>query len=775
MRKLNTLEEIKERKDGGYELSFDNGKGRIYWLTDSILRFRFAFQKKLPAEASYVLALTAWKDRFDSFLGEERTRIEPLQPPLKSRKSNVTLKRGGTSVMLNRDPFHISIKVDGQTVHSDIPGRAYLEDTSGRVKHYQGMGDEDRFYGLGEKSGPLNKACRRFAMSNTDTFAYDPEYSDPLYKHIPFFVRLSPERGITTGYFYNNAHRSDFDMGCERSAYWPRYSYFSADGGELDYFIILGTQIKDILRDYARLTGLPAMPPRYSLGYMGSTMSYTELPRDCDKAVLDFVEKCRENSIPVSGFHLSSGYSKKKDGNRYVFHWNRSKIGSPQEFNAKLEEKGVFLSPNTKPGLLLKHHLYQDFKKAGAYVRDRSGEKPAVSAFWGGPASFVDFSNPDARALWKKHLVSAYLSKGISAIWNDNCEFEIDDDTAVCRNDGNPVSFLSIRPVLTNLMGKTVYDAIIEHFGDRRPFVLSRAGFAGIQRYAQTWSGDNLTSWKSLKYNIATMLGMGLSGVPFQGVDIGGFAGNSPEPELLARWVQNGAFYPRFSIHSCNEDGVVTEPWMYPEMVPIVREAIRLRYRLMPYLYSLAFHAWITGDPLMRPLVYEFQDDPDIQDEGENFLLGPFIMVVSATEKSMRQKNVRLPRGAKWTDWHTGVTYNGGKTVRIPTPLNRPTLLVRSGAVIPMNSDNLAPDGSPLDDILEIAVNPQSEGEFTLYDDDGLSRGHERGEFQETQIRLRKVSGKYRLTVESQGNYRSERRIRVKPLIKKSVQAPQKT
>jgi alpha-glucosidase len=209
--------------------------------------------------------------------------------------------------------------------------------------------------------------------------------------------------------------------------------------------------------------------------------------------------------------------------------------------------------------------------------------------FWGGEGSHLDFTNPAAYAWWQEHVTQALLDNGIDAMWNDNNEYEIWDDEARCHGFGEPTRIGLLRSVQTLLMVRASYEAQRAARPDERPFVLSRSGCPGIQRYAQTWSGDNFTSWETLRYNIPMGLGLSLSGVPNTGHDVGGFYGPRPEPELFVRWVQNGIFHPRFCIHSYNTDGTVNEPWMYPEVLPIVRDLIQFRYRLIPYLYTLRF------------------------------------------------------------------------------------------------------------------------------------------------------------------------------------------
>jgi len=718
------------------DLMTDAARIRITLLTDDIVRMRCVFGDDFPEEASYALVLTAWPDLLDGRIPERRT-VEPVPVELEECPSHLSLATKSLRIRVQKEPFMIEISdLSGRVLHADLPGKPYVRDTLGRLYHYSRMKDRDHFYGFGEKTGRLNKKHRRMRMHNVDTIGYDSEWTDPLYKHIPFYIKWDGENRTATGMFYHNAHDAVFDMGCERSGYWDKYSYYCADGGELDVFFIHGPDIRDVVRRYTDLTGKTVLPPKFSLGYMASTMYYTELERHSDQAILDFLDKCREEGIPCDGFFMSSGYTTGKDGKRYVFNWNEERFPDPGAFIRQAAERGVAIVPNVKPGMLTTHPLYAEFDQAGAYVRDESGERSLTDRYWGGQASFVDFTHPEGRRLWKEQMKGALLSLGIASIWNDNNEYEIHQENAQCHGDGSPRTIDGLRPIQPNLMAQTAREAIGEACPGLRPYVVSRAGFAGIQRCAQTWAGDNSTSWKSLKFNIPVILGMGLSGVANQGCDIGGFHGPAPEPELFVRWVQNGIFQPRFSIHSCNTDNTVTEPWMYPSFTRCIRDAIRLRYRLTPYLYSLLYEASTEGAPIMRPLVYEFQHDERVWEESFDFMFGPFLLVANVLEKGAKTRRVYLPEGAEWVNRETKERHAGGQTIELPVTLDSIPMFLRSGAIIPM-APNLMNIHRDTIEELHLLVEPSEDSRFVLYDDDGKTHNYKRGEYLKTTIAVR--------------------------------------
>ncbi len=389
-----------------------------------------------------------------------------------------------------------------------------------------------------------------------------------------------------------------------------------AEAGDLDYTMIYGPTIEAVVEKFTALTGRPCLPPRWSLGYLGSTMSYTEAP-DAQEQLKRFADLCQQHNIPCEMFHLSSGYGTDATGRRFVFTWNRQRIPDPKAMTQHFHDAGIRLAANIKPHLLKDHPEYEWLKAIGGLIKDSESDAPAPCRFWSGGAfeagegGYVDFTSAAGYQWWKDQLKSALLDYGVDAAWNDNNEFEIWDDQARCAGYGQEIPLALARPLQALQMARASYEATLEHKPNERPFVLSRSGCPGIQRYAQTWSGDNTTSWETLRYNLPMGLGMGLSGAPNTGHDVGGFYGPAPDPGLFVRWVQVGVFHPRFAIHSWNTDGTVNEPWMYPEVLDIVRAWIQFRNRLhRPYFYSLFWEAYQTGHPILRPLVYEFPDDP---------------------------------------------------------------------------------------------------------------------------------------------------------------------
>ncbi|HMA48438.1 MAG TPA: glycoside hydrolase family 31 protein [Magnetospirillaceae bacterium] len=548
------------------------------------------------------------------------------------------------------------------------------------VYHYLARPADEMYFGLGEKAGPANRAGQTYRMTNLDAMGYDARSTDPLYKHTPFYITWKQKEGLPFGLFYDTLSDCRFDMGRELDNYHGHYRSFRAEAGDLDLYFIAGSTPADITRRFTWLTGRPAMMPKWSLGYSGSTMSYTDAP-DAQAQMNKFLEKCREHDILCDSFHLSSGYTS-IGPKRYVFHWNRVKFPDPAGFARHYREHGVRLCANIKPCLLRDHPRYEEAAKAGLFIMDEDGV-PVPAQFWDETGAYLDFTNPKTRAWWRARVTDALLETGIEATWNDNNEFEIWNDQAVLASGGRAAD---CRPLHTLLMIQASKQAQRDFAPDRRPFLISRAGAVGMQRYVQSWSGDNYTSWDTLKFNIRMGTGMAMSGLSNSGHDIGGFAGPAPDAELLLRWVQFGIFLPRFSIHSWNDDQTVNEPWMYPEITKMISALIKLRARLVPYLYDLLWRSHSAYEPMIRPTYYDFPGDPACFAENDEMMLGANLLVAAVVEPGQKERRVTLPRGTGWYDFWRGTRHEGGQTVSVPAGLDAQTpLFVREGSAIPLN------------------------------------------------------------------------------------------
>ncbi len=726
------------KNDSFYVIHTNCNDIRVWFVTDEIVRVRVSFDK-LFAEESYILSTTAWEDRLDSLFLKERTRVEAVSPDVEESENAITFSTKKLKLVLTKNPICFELfDFEGSLLYSDVPGNPYTLDSNRRVNHYSKIDYDDCFYGFGEKPGELNKAQHCMKLSAKDAMGYDPVDIDSLYKHIPFYIKLNANSKKAVGLFYHNFFESTFNMGREKSNYWPYYSTWQADGGDIDLFLIGGNTIKHVIENYTLLTGLPLLLPKRALGYQGSSMFYPELEKDSDDACLSFIDTVKKEGFPIDGFHLSSGYTT-HNAKRCVFTWNTVRFKKPKDFFAQMNKKGAQCVPNVKPGILLCHPWFSQFVKQDVFVKHSKDESTySVGKWWGGDGAFWDFTNPNARKLWKEYLTENVIKIGTDSIWNDNCEYDsLLDKDAVCNFDGSKGTIGQLKPIMATLMCKLAFEAVKEHNKDARPYIVCRSGSAGIQKYAQTWCGDNSTSWKSLKYNIATILGMGLSGCPNEGSDIGGFYGPAPDEELFIRWVQQGIFQARFSIHSTNTDNTVTEPWMYKNATKYIRDAILFRYRMLPYLYSALYESTLNASPIMRALVYEFQDDERCWEEGETYLFGKDLLVANVLEKGVSTRKVYLPKGVKWYDFTTFDCYEGGQEIEVAVDISSVPLFIREGAIIPMATNQLMSMQNDSVEGLHVLIAPSGIQSFVMYDDDGVSNKFEQGHFAKTKISVK--------------------------------------
>lgn len=617
-------------------------------------------------------------------------------------------------------------KGDWQLLVTDRPTGAYLLDPQGEgIAHYQRRYGDEQFYGLGEKSGDLNRVGRRFEMRNLDAMGYNAATTDPLYKHLPFSI--TRRNGVSFGLFYDNLSSCWLDLGNELDNYHQPYRRYQAEAGDLDYYLFLGPQVLDVTKAFIRLTGKMLFGPKWSLGYSGSTMHYTDAP-NAQQQLQQFITLCKQHDIPCDSFQLSSGYTS-INHKRYVFNWNYDKVPQPKVLSQAFHDAGIKLAANIKPCLLQDHPKYQQVAQAGLFIRDSQSDTPERSVFWDDEGSHLDFTNPATVHWWQQNVTEQLLEMGIDATWNDNNEYEVWDSEARCFGFGQPIAIKHIRPLMPLLMMRASLEAQQNFAPTLRPYLISRSGCAGMQRYVQTWSGDNSTSWQTLRYNTRMGVGMSLSGLYNVGHDVGGFAGNKPDAELFVRWVQNGVMHPRFTIHSWNDDQTVNEPWMYPSVTAIIRDAIQLRYRLMPYFYNLLWQAHCDDEPMLRPTFLDHEQDAKTFAETDDFMIGRDLLVASVVEPNQRERQVYLPdNGSGWYCFYSGQWFSGGQQITLPAPLERLPLLVRAGSVLPMSTwlgavNNVVMDNNQ-DNFWQLHLFPEqglgsSSGQW--FDDDGIS------------------------------------------------------
>jgi alpha-glucosidase len=642
---------------------------------------------------------------------------------------------------------------DGTIFAQDRETQPYfLGQKSFAFRHAMAKREGDRYYGAGDKTGPLDLAGRRLRLAMRDALGFDPKNGDPLYKNWPFLIVRDGPSAVSYGLFYDNYAEGVFDLGCERDNYFGPYRYYEAEDGDLDFYLFVGPRLKDVTPKFLNLTGRTALPPRWSMGFAQTAMGLADAP-DAQRRIETFLDEAIAHDVPVSAFHFGSGYTSigKK---RYVFNWNFAKFPDPKALMRRFAEAGVKVAANIKPCLLDDHPRYAEVAAAGAFVASDKDSTPLKSQFWDGEGAHLDFTNPSAIRWWQEALKAQVLDYGIDAGWNDNNEYELFDETAACAGFGEPVPLALVRPLQAHLMTRATLHAQFSAKPGERPFTITRSGFPGIQRYAQTWSGDNTTSWDSLKWNLRTGLGMSLSGLGNIGHDIGGFAGPPPGPELLIRWTQAGLLHPRFIMNSWKAGNITTSPWLHPEALPAIREALRLRLRLMPYLYSAMHASHRLNAPFLAPTFLPFEDDPVAFVDADAFMVGACLMAAPVTADGARETTAYLPKGPEcWRDFWTGAVYEAGRTIALPAPLERLPLVAPAGAVIPVTDsgkDFTRRHDEPSRALLIFPGQATGKSSAILYEDDGISAD---GRVTEVSIALAWTPSAVEVVVSAQGDY----------------------
>ena len=627
---------------------------------------------------------------FSYAIDYSRDRKTPVTK-LAQNASEITLTNfSGAKVIVTRAAFSVRIVDEvGREILRDDSARPVLFDRrTGEIQTSKiRNGEVETYYGFGEKAFlEMSRAGKFIVNWNTDTFSY-PVGTDPIYQSIPFFYALRD--GKCYGLFFNNTFRTWFDMGKTSPA---RYS-FGADGGELDYFVFTGGKDrspKKVLEDYANLTGRTPLPPIWSLGNHQSRWSYFPAKR-----VREIADGFRSRKIPADVIHLDIDYM---DGYR-VFTWDKARFPDPKDLVSDLKEDGFHTVLIIDPGIKVDpaYGTYADGKRLGMFVKNRDGTELNRNV-WPQASAFPDFTDPKARE-WFGAQFKGHIGEGIGGFWTDMNEpgvfltettpkpdtFHHPDKTfpydTPHKGDGMAGDHRRYHNVYGMQMARSTYEGVKKLRPEKRPFVLTRAGFAGVQRFSAVWTGDNYASWDHLAMTIPMMTNLSVSGVPFVGADVGGF-NDRPSGELYTRWLQAATLTPFLRSHSVGWSGN-KEPWEYgDDFTPINRSYIELRYKFLPYLYTLFYEHERTGQPIMRPLWYEFPDDKLTYLVSDEYMVGSDILVAPVVKEGMRNRDAYFPAGATWINWWTGERLEGGKQHRVDAPLDRLPLFVRAGAVI---------------------------------------------------------------------------------------------
>ena len=696
------------------------------------------------------------------FEGRSREDLSGFSCPeftVAEQNGNVVVSTGALTAAVRLDPLGIEWHEPGapEPFARDRPTQAYLMSRqTGKIAHFMARDKADRHHGLGDKAGPFDRTGKRFRLDAVDPCGFDAETSDPLYKIIPFYV-VDRDAGPSYGVFYDNLAVGEVDFGATIDNYHGLFRSYRAEDGDLDYYFIAGPTMREVVARYTGLTGGQHFPPLWSLGFGITSMTIADAP-DADKRVSAFIEECRRHEIPCDSFHFGSGYSS-IGHRRYCFNWNHDKFPDPAATMKRLSDAGMRPITNLKPCLLDDHAKLADAMAKGVLVMDGETGEPAVAQFWDGLGFHLDFTNPAGLDWWRDGLKTTLFDFGVVTAWNDNNEYEIWDEDALCHGFGKPFPQSLARPVQAQLMSKLSSETQVAQRPGERPYVISRAGGPGIGRYAQTWSGDNYTDWKTLRWNLRQGLGMSVSGLFNIGHDVGGFHGPSPEPELFCRFVEFCALWPRFVMNSWKESGIVTLPWMYPALLPQVRAAYALRYRLMPHLYTAMRRGAAAHLPPIRPLAMDFPADPTAAREEDSFLLGEGLLVAPVLEKGALTREVYLPENnVGWYDFHNGGWFPGGGRTTVDAPLGRIPLFADAGSMIALSDklDRLDPAADLVRRLRVYGPRGPSVSSGELYDDDGVTPAWSQGAGRLLLLQLQTdAQGRSVLSATTSGSYRA--------------------
>lgn len=698
---------------------------------------------RLQTYSKQIVRVTATRQQsFDDF------SYSVISPPSANARvveqaGHIMLETGDLQVRIQRSPVRISfLDKSGTVINEDEVGlgTSWIGD---QVTTYKKLQDGERFIGLGEKTGPLNRKGFAYQNWNTDAYAYHSG-ADPLYCSVPFYIGL--HHGLCYGIFLDNTHKSHFNFGASNN----RFASFSVDAGDLNYYFISGKNVGEVIRNYCHLTGTTPLPPKWSIGYQQCRYSYYP-----DKEVLNVARTFREKEIPADVIVFDIHYMEQYK----IFTWDRSKFSNPKALMDQLKDMGFHVVVMCDPGIKVEkgYDTYDDGVKNDAFLKYADGEY-YTGQVWPGWCHFPDFTKPSTRHWWREKF-HGYVDLGVDGFWNDMNEIatwgNALPENIVFDFDGSPATTRKGRNVYGFQMARSTYEGTRELLKGKRPFNLTRSGFAGIQRYAAVWTGDNVSYDEHMMLGVRMINSMGLSGIAFAGYDAGGFVGDA-NTKLFARWLSIGALSPFFRAHTMINTRD-SEPWSYGEEVEqISRNYIRFRYQLMPYLYSLFYEASQTGMPVQRSLAIDHADDDRVFDHQfhHQYLFGPFILV-APIESGKELTKVFLPAG-NWYYVFTGEKYAGDRVITIDCPIHRLPIFVKAGAILPMEAAN--ENTCVKSDTLRLHVYQGGDGNFELYQDDGVTFGYEDGQTcirtisfsaANKTIRMSKSNGKF------QSNYSS--------------------
>ncbi|WP_298481046.1 glycoside hydrolase family 31 protein [uncultured Maribacter sp.] len=656
-------------------VSFEQDTDKVYFtsengvvlqvtvLRDSVLRFRYATDYIFEPDFSYAISE-------DANRGYNKLEV-------REQDTEYIIETEKLKILIDKKSMRTQISdLEGNIINEDEIGFHWEENYEhggNTVKMSKITQGSESFYGMGDKATHSNLKGKRVHNWVTDQYAYGKD-QDPLYKAIPFYIGLHKTKAY--GIFFDNTFKSFFDFSHERR----NTTSFWADGGEMNYYFFYGPDMEKVVSGYTDLTGAPELPPMWALGYHQSKWSYFP-----ESNVKEVTKKFRDLRIPCDAIYLDIDYM---DGFR-CFTWDKTKFPDPKRMISELAEDGFKTVAMIDPGIKVdpEYWVYQEAMEKDYFCKRADG--PFMNGkVWPGKCNFPDFTNPEVREWWAELYKEMMSDIGVHAIWNDMNEpaiMEVPTKTAPLdmRHDyeGNPCSHRKAHNIYGMQMVRATYEGVKKYVYPKRPFVITRAAYSGTQRYASTWTGDNIATWEHLWIANVQMQRMCLSGMSFVGSDIGGFA-EQPNGELFIRWIQLGVFHPFCRVHSSGDHGD-QEPWSFDaEVTDIVRSFIELRYQLLPYLYTMFWKYSKDKIPMLKSLAYFDQEDAQTHFRTDEFIFGEHILVCPVQEPNAKGRRMYIPRG-KWYNFWDKEVIDGGMEKWVAADIDKVPLFVKEGAIIP--------------------------------------------------------------------------------------------
>jgi alpha-glucosidase len=737
---------------------------RFEFLSDSLVSLQIHFVRANMVQVRYSVD-GQYETQFPYAIDPAFEPDTNVQVDVQQIGDVIMLSTAQIKLLLDTDNLQFEVQnLDGATLFAQERGFTRIDSTLEGVKRVSmslRAPKQEHYYGMGDKSCQQMIRGKFFENWCTDAFAYGAD-SDPLYRAIPLYYAV--RQTGTYALFFNNTFKSYFSFDHRREGLLR----FGAFGGEMNFYLSFNPSPLEACQALTKLLGPMPLPAQWTLGYHQCRWSYYPEAR-----VMQIADTFRQLDIPCDAIWLDIDYMEAYK----CFTWHPDRFPQPKAMLDNLKAQGFKTVVMIDPGIKVEkgYSVYESGVAGNHFCRRTSGEL-MLGPVWPGPCAFPDFTSAKTRAWWAEQYKSM-VEVGVDGVWNDMNEpalFEVNHktfpDQVMHHNEGQMADHRRIHNVYGMMMSRATFEGLQQHQPDKRPFVLSRATFAGGQRYAALWTGDNIANWEHLKIAVNQCLRLSVSGFSMVGTDIGGFV-DYPDGELYTRWIQLGAFHPLFRTHSMgdHEDGdsaVVEiaieekaakqssqqEPWSYGEpFTSHAREAIRLRYKLLAYWYSLFYKHQADASPVIYPPVFAAPNQLEAQTEQQAFHVGPDMYVIPVLEKAASRVEAWLPVGT-WFDFYTGQTYTGGQKQSFEVDFKNIPLLVKAGAVLPVLP--LRPStATAVDEITLRVYYNTSNYSSTLYEDAGEGYAYQQGQYRVTRFNLSNDGTTTQLHTEREGQF----------------------